>query len=70
MSVRRNRKVERVRHEKARLEANSQNDSKPMKPARSQAELTAIKQRNIQIVLSLVILAVSAVSLLANLDVI
>lgn len=65
---RRNGRLERVRAEKARLEARATED-KPIRPYRSQAERTAVKQRNIQIGLSVIILLVSVTSLLANLGV-
>lgn len=61
MSLRRNHKVERVRQEKARLEARP--DDRPIRPYRSEAERIAVKQRNIQIGLSVVILLVGVVNL-------
>lgn len=60
MNFRRNHKVERVREEKKRLEAKP---AKPVKPYRSEAERIAVKQRNAQIGLSVVILLVGVVNL-------
>lgn len=59
MSLRRNHKVERVRQEKKRLE----DSPRPLKPYRSEAERTAVQQRNIQIGLSIVILLVGVINL-------
>lgn len=68
MNWHRDQQLERVRAEKARLEPTT--DEKPVRPYRSEAERVAVTQRNVQIGLSLVILAVAAAGLLADLGVI
>lgn len=63
------KKMEKIIVEEMKRYKDTETEWKPVRPYRSQAEKTAVTQRNIQIVLSIVILALAAANLMAELGV-